>query len=180
MNNFISFYNQINVGDVCLYGFPDGNGSLAVVKVLELKRKDRDDEDHILQSVSFTNNSPEDVIAKLQFIYAVTDNTGNNYFEYLQKNEGTMWGSLCYLRNLNHCSYNDRAHWEWYEDINPSSPEGPEEVNSYGWRCSNCLTDIQEYLLDTLDCPSYYDNPDEPPSVAVCPCCGAPMKVEEN
>jgi hypothetical protein len=73
--------SDYNVGDFCLYGFADGNKSLAIVeiiKILDDKRK----------------------IAGVKFHKVIIDNTGNGFFHYLFKSGKTMNASFKYLKNI--------------------------------------------------------------------------------
>lgn len=73
--------HDFNVGDFCLYGFADGNNSLAIVEIVEILNDERG-------------------IAKLKFHKVIKDNTGNGFFNYLLKSGGTMNGSFKYLKNI--------------------------------------------------------------------------------
>lgn len=75
--------NELKVGDIVTYSFVTRQGELcsAIVEILELKLQERD-------------NRP---IAKVKFRKSVSDNTGNNYFDYLERIGGSMWASQEYL-----------------------------------------------------------------------------------
>lgn len=73
--------HDFNVGDFCLYGFADGNKSLAIVEIVKILDDERG-------------------IAELKFHKVIKDNTGNGYFHYLFKSGHTMNGSFEYLRNI--------------------------------------------------------------------------------
>ena len=70
-----------NVGDFCLYGFSDGNKSLAIVEIVKIL----DDKEGI---------------AEVKFHKVIQDNTGNGFFHYLFKSGGTMNASFKYLKNI--------------------------------------------------------------------------------
>lgn len=73
--------HDFNVGDFCLYGFTDGNNSLAIVEIVKVLDNTRG-------------------IAELKFHKVIKDNTGNGYFHYLLKSGHTMNGSFGYLKNI--------------------------------------------------------------------------------
>jgi hypothetical protein len=73
--------HNFNVGDFCLYGFADGNKSLAIVEIVKILDDERG-------------------IAELKFHKVIKDNTGNGYFHYLFKSGHTMNGSFEYLKNI--------------------------------------------------------------------------------
>ena len=73
--------HDFNVGDFCLYGYADGNKSLAIVEIVKILDDERG-------------------IAELKFHKVIKDNTGNEYFHYLFKSGRTMNGSFEYLRNI--------------------------------------------------------------------------------
>ena len=73
--------HDFNVGDFCLYGFADGNKSLAIVEIVKILDDERG-------------------IAELKFHKVIKDNTGNGYFHYLFKSGHTMNGSFEYLKNI--------------------------------------------------------------------------------
>lgn len=68
------------------------------------------------------------------------------------------------------------AHWEWYEEPYDSllSPDG-----NYGWRCSHCKTDLEDYLTHNMIRKTMsgiiLDDYEDPPLLNHCPCCGAKM-----
>ena len=70
-----------NVGDFCLYGFLDGNKSLAIVEIVKILYDTRG-------------------IAEVKFHKVIRDNTGNGFFHYLFKSGGTMNASFKYLKNI--------------------------------------------------------------------------------
>ena len=71
----------MKVGDICLYGYADGNKSLAIVEIIKILDDERG-------------------IAQLKFHKVIEDNTGNGYFNYLLKSGRTMNGSFKYLYNM--------------------------------------------------------------------------------
>ena len=73
--------HDFSVGDFCLYGFADGNKSLAIVEIVKILDDERG-------------------IAELKFHKVIKDNTGNGYFHYLLKSGHTMNGSFEYLKNI--------------------------------------------------------------------------------
>ena len=73
--------HELGVGDFCLYGFADGNKSLAIVEIVKIL----DDTEGI---------------AELKFHKVIKDNTGNGFFHYLFKSGKTMNGSFKYLKNI--------------------------------------------------------------------------------
>ena len=73
--------HDFNVGDFCLYGYADGNKSLAIVEIVKILDDERG-------------------IAELKFHKVIKDNTGNGYFNYLLKSGHTMNGSFEYLKNI--------------------------------------------------------------------------------
>lgn len=73
--------HDFNVGDFCLYGFADGNNSLAIVEIVKILDDERG-------------------IAELKFHKVIKDNTGNGFFHYLLKSGRTMNGSFKYLKNI--------------------------------------------------------------------------------
>lgn len=77
----IEVRHDFNVGDFCLYGFADGNKSLAIVEIVKILDDERG-------------------IAELKFHKVIKDNTGNGYFHYLFKSGHTMNGSFEYLKNI--------------------------------------------------------------------------------
>jgi hypothetical protein len=79
--NVVEVRHDFNVGDFCLYGFADGNNSLAIVEIVKILDDERG-------------------IAELKFHKVIKDNTGNGFFHYLLKSGGTMNGSFKYLKNI--------------------------------------------------------------------------------
>lgn len=77
---------ELKVGDVVNYRFVTREGGLcsAIVEILELKLEKHD-------------NRP---IAHVRFRQSLSDHTGNHYFDYLAKTNGTMWASQEYLYPL--------------------------------------------------------------------------------
>ena len=73
--------HDFNVGDFCLYGFTDGNKSLAIVEIVKILDDERG-------------------IAEVGFLKVIRDNTGNGYFNYLFNKGGTMNASFRYLKNI--------------------------------------------------------------------------------
>ena len=73
--------HDFNVGDFCLYGFADGNKSLAIVEIVKILEDERG-------------------IAEVGFLKVIRDNTGNGYFNYLFNKGKTMDASFCYLKNI--------------------------------------------------------------------------------
>lgn len=61
----------------------------------------------------------------------------------------------------------ESAHWEWFEEWSPSTPEYPREVEDCGWRCSNCKTPLEDSV------GGHWDDYTEKPGVKYCPECGA-------
>ena len=55
------------------------------------------------------------------------------------------------------------AEWEWFEELN-GNPLECQDLD-WGWRCSNCKTEL----------PDDYDDPDCKPGMKYCPECGAKM-----
>lgn len=74
---------ELKVGDVVNYRFVTREGGLcsAIVEILELKLQEHD----------------KRPIAKVKFHKSLSDNTGNNYFDYLERIGGSMWASQEYL-----------------------------------------------------------------------------------
>ena len=74
---------ELKVGDIVTYRFVTRQGvpCSAIVKILELKLQEHD-------------NRP---IANVKFHKSLSDNTGNNYFDYLERIGGSMWASQEYL-----------------------------------------------------------------------------------
>lgn len=73
--------SDYNVGDFCLYGFADGNKSLAIVEIVKILDDERG-------------------VAEVKFHKVIKDNTGNGFFHYLFKSGGTMNASFKYLKNI--------------------------------------------------------------------------------
>lgn len=74
-------YSVHNVGDVCLYSFPDGNKSLAIVEIVRILDDERG-------------------VAEIKFLKVIVDDTGNGFFEYLLKSGKTMNASFQYLKTI--------------------------------------------------------------------------------
>lgn len=81
---------EYNVGDFCLYGFVDGNKSLAIVEIVKILDDTRG-------------------IAEVKFHKVIKDNTGNGFFHYLFKSGGTMNASFKYLKNITPKIYDERS-----------------------------------------------------------------------
>lgn len=79
--NVVEVRTDYNVGDFCLYGFLDGNKSLAIVEIVKILDDTRG-------------------IAEVKFHKVIKDNTGNGFFHYLFKSGGTMNASFKYLKNI--------------------------------------------------------------------------------
>lgn len=71
--------NELKVGDIVTYSFVTRQGELcaAIIEILELKLQEHD----------------KRPIAKVKFHKSLSDNTGNNYFDYLARIGGSMWAS---------------------------------------------------------------------------------------
>ena len=69
------------VGDVCFYGFHDGNKSLALVEIVKILSDERG-------------------VAEVKFLKVFVDNTGNGFFNYLLRSGNTMNASFKYLKNI--------------------------------------------------------------------------------
>lgn len=69
------------VGDVCFYGFYDGNKSLALVEIVKILSDERG-------------------VAEVKFLKVFVDNTGNGFFNYLLRSGNTMNASFKYLKNI--------------------------------------------------------------------------------
>ena len=69
------------VGDVCFYGFHDGNKSLALVEIVKILSDERG-------------------CAEVKFLKVFVDNTGNGFFNYLLRSGNTMNASFKYLKNI--------------------------------------------------------------------------------
>ena len=69
------------VGDVCFYGFHDGNKSLALVEIVKILNDERG-------------------VAEVKFLKVFVDNTGNGFFNYLLRSGNTMNASFKYLKNI--------------------------------------------------------------------------------
>ena len=69
------------VGDVCFYGFHDGNKSLALVEIAKILSDERG-------------------VAEVKFLKVFVDNTGNGFFNYLLRSGNTMNASFKYLKNI--------------------------------------------------------------------------------
>ena len=59
-----------------------------------------------------------------------------------------------------------RGEWEWYDEEVGNPLDGIER--EWGWRCSKCKVVL----------PDDFDDPDNPPAMRFCQCCGAPMTDE--
>ena len=69
------------IGDVCFYGFHDGNKSLALVEIVKVLNNERG-------------------VAEVKFLKVFVDDTGNGLFNYLLKTNQTMNASFKYLKNI--------------------------------------------------------------------------------
>ena len=69
------------IGDVCFYGFHDGNKSLALVEIVKVLNSERG-------------------VAEVKFLKVFVDDTGNGLFNYLLKTNQTMNASFKYLKNI--------------------------------------------------------------------------------
>ena len=87
--DMIAVRRDYEVGDFCLYGFDDGNGSLAIVEIVEILSDTRG-------------------IAEVKFHKVIADNTGNGLFHYLLKSGKTMNASFEYLKNITPKIYGER------------------------------------------------------------------------
>ena len=79
--NVVEVRSDYNVGDFCLYGFADGNKSLAIVEIIKILDDTRG-------------------IAGVKFHKVIKDNTGNGFFHYLCKTGNPMNVSIKYLKNI--------------------------------------------------------------------------------
>lgn len=70
---------MISVGDFCVYSFDNENNSAAVVRIEK-----------------FLNDN----VAEVRFFHTLVDDTGNGFFNYLTKNNGTMNASVRYLEKV--------------------------------------------------------------------------------
>ena len=73
----------------------------------------------------------------------------------------------------------NNARWQWYERMNPSTPDNPEEFDCFGWQCSGCGIDLAEYLKETTQEIVYLDVPYIVPTLNFCPNCGKKMEKME-
>lgn len=80
--------HEYEKGDVCLYGFANGNKSLAVVEIVDILDDDRG-------------------VAKVKFLKVIVDNTGNGFFHYCLHKGETMNASFKYLKNIMPCTDGD-------------------------------------------------------------------------
>ena len=71
--------NKIKQGDICIYHYADGNGSVNVVEVVEVIDSD---------------------ISKIKCVQVICDKSGNGFFEYLLKTGHTMNASNEYLHKI--------------------------------------------------------------------------------
>lgn len=70
------------IGDICIYSFDEeDNNSCSIVEI-----------------VQFPDNTKE--MAEIKFIKVIIDDSGNDFFKYLFKNNKTMCASLKYLKKL--------------------------------------------------------------------------------
>ena len=72
-------FNDIKVGDICIYHYADGNGSVNIVEVVEVLDSD---------------------ISKIKCVQVISDKSGNGWFEYLYKTGHTMNASNKYLNKI--------------------------------------------------------------------------------
>lgn len=71
--------NEIKKGDICIYHYADGNGSVNLVEVVEVINSD---------------------ISKIKCVQVICDKSGNGFFEYLFKTGHTMNASNKYLTKV--------------------------------------------------------------------------------
>ena len=66
--------------------------------------------------------------------------------------------------------------WVWHEDWGHPSISEPQELLDAYWVCSECRTDLLQYLKSHFpDIPSYTECSEEVPTLERCPNCGAKM-----
>ena len=71
--------------------------------------------------------------------------------------------------------------WVWREDWGYPSISEPHELLDAYWVCSECRTDILQYLKSHFpDIPSYTECSEEVPTLERCPFCGAKMDAKED
>lgn len=71
--------NKLVKGDICIYHYADGNGSVNIVEVVEVINSD---------------------LSKIKCIQVICDNSGNSWFEYMLKKSNTMTASNEYLHKI--------------------------------------------------------------------------------
>jgi hypothetical protein len=71
--------NELKKGDVCIYHYAKGNGSLNLVKITEIYTKDR---------------------CKIKCLQVLIDNSGNGWFDYLLRTGNEMIASNEYLHKI--------------------------------------------------------------------------------
>ena len=59
--------------------------------------------------------------------------------------------------------------WEWFEELDPGTPDHPRECQDSGWRCDECKTALEDVV------GGCWDDPDEEPKLKFCPNCGCCM-----
>lgn len=70
---------EISKGDICIYYYAEGNGSLNIVEVTEVVDNEK---------------------CKIKCVQVIIDNSGNGWFEYLHRKGGEMCASIKYLHKL--------------------------------------------------------------------------------
>ena len=70
---------ELKPSDVCVYSFDNGNKSCAIVEIVRILNDKRG-------------------VAEIKFLEVLVDDTGNGFFNYLQRTGGTMNASIKYLR----------------------------------------------------------------------------------
>lgn len=71
--------NEFKKGDICVYHYADGNGSVSIVKVIDIVDSDK---------------------SKIQCIQVISDKSGNGWFEYMLGSDATMTASNKYLHKI--------------------------------------------------------------------------------
>lgn len=73
---------ELTKGDICVYCFPDDNGSISIVEVTKV----------------FDSNT-----SQIKCLQAIIDNSGNDWFKYMQRTGTEMCATNEYLHKL-YCS----------------------------------------------------------------------------
>ena len=129
--------NELKKGDICIYHFADGNGSLNLVKVTEIYAKNR---------------------CKIKCLQVIKDNSGNGWFEFLLKKGAEMIASNEYLHKIDLLSRqqaeNNRLKEEvekLHSDVQLLEENSSKRTEVYQYIKTTAITEVVDILKGIIE-----------------------------